>query len=257
MLTKARDIEGFKLNSLDGEFGKVKDFYFDDQYWTIRYLVAETGTWLPGREVLISPYAVTGVNWVEKSVGVRLTKEKIKGSPSPDSDRPISRQFEGSYYAYYSWPGYWGGPYNWGASPYISYAGNGAVSGGGADEEKFDHHLRSARVVTGYRVKASDGAIGHIEDFIVDDKTWAIRYLVIDTRNWLSGRRVLVSPRWIETISWADASVSFNVPRETIGRAPEYNSDSSLTRDYEADLHGYYDRRGYWVEEPVDGLVVI
>ena len=256
MLDREKEIEGYKLSSLDGEIGKVKEFYFDDKFWTIRYLVADTGNWLTGRQVLISPYAVTGVNRVEQTIPVNLTKDKIKNSPSPDTDKPISRQFENYYYGYYAYPGYWGGPYSWGGSPYVSHAGDNSRDWM-QDGKPFDHHLRSTRVVTGYHVQASDGAIGHVEDFLIDDKTWAIRYLIVDTKNWLPGKRVLISPKWIQTISWSDSSVYFNVPRETIKQAPEYLSESSLSRDYETRLHSHYNRQGYWVDEPVESLLLV
>ena len=117
--------------------------------------------------------------------------------------------------------------------------------------------LRSIKNLYGKKLGASDGEIGHVEDFIIDDKTWAIRYLIVDTKNWLAGKRVLISPKWIQTISWADSSVYFNVPRETIENAPEYIRDSMVTRDYETQLHGHYNRQGYWVDEPAESLLLV
>jgi hypothetical protein len=256
MFYRAKEIEGYKLSSLDGEFGKVKEFYFDDKFWTIRYLIADTGNWLPGRQVLISPYAVTGVNRIQETVDVNLTKDKIENSPSPETDKPLSRQFENYYYGYYAWPDYWGGPYSWGDYPYISHDGDNSRDWT-ENGQKFDHHLRSTRVVTGSHVEASDGAIGHVEEFIIDDKTWAIRYLIVDTQNWLPGKRVLVSPQWIQTIDWAASEVFFNVPRATIKAAPEYLRGSFPTRDYETAIHSHYKRQGYWANEPISPLVAV
>jgi len=205
--------------------------------------------------VLISPYALTGVNRVERSIAVSLTKDQIKGSPPLDSHKPISRQYETAYYGYYRWPGYWGGPFSWGPYPYI--ASNRTQPRDWAHGGKeYDHHLRSSRQVTGYHIHASDGEIGHVEDFIIDDKTWAIRYLIVDTKNWLPGKRVLISPQWIQNVSWAESSIFVNVPRDTVRQAPEYIFDSSLTRDYETVLHRHYLRRGYWADEPVADLLV-
>ena len=119
MLNKAKTLKGYKLHSLDGEIGKVKEFYFDDHHWTIRYLIADTGNWLTGRQVLISPYALAAVNKEEQYIAINLTKKQIEDSPSLDSDKPVSRQFEESYYGYYGWPLYWGGSYMWGSYPYI------------------------------------------------------------------------------------------------------------------------------------------
>jgi len=256
MLDRAKQIEGYKLSSLDGEIGKVKEFYFDDKFWTIRYLVADTGNWLTGRQVLISPYALTDVNRLEQIIAVNLTKDKIKNSPLPDSDKPVSRQFENFYYGYYGWPGYWGGPYSWGAHPSIVHNDERSrelAQGGKA----FDLHLRSTRTVTSYHIEASDGEIGHVEDFIIDDNTWVIRYLIVDTRNWLPGKRVLISPQWIQNVSWHESTISVNVPRDAIRQAPEYISDSSLTRDQETELYRHYKREGYWADEPVVPLLAV
>ena len=114
MLNKAKTLKGYKLNSLDGEIGKVKEFYFDDQHWTVRYLVAETGTWLAERQVLISPYALGPVDRAEQDVVVDLTKKQIEDSPFLDSDKPVSLQFQESFHGYYDIPMYWAGPNSWG-----------------------------------------------------------------------------------------------------------------------------------------------
>jgi len=119
MLSKTKTLEGYKLDSLDGEIGKVKEFYFDDRHWTIRYLVAETGTWLADRQVLISPYALIAVNKEAHNIAVELSKKQIEESPCLDSDKPVSHQFEQAYYRHYDYPTYWGGPYSWGTSPYF------------------------------------------------------------------------------------------------------------------------------------------
>ena len=250
MLSKVKSLKNYELQSLDGEIGKVNEFYFDDHYWTIRYLIANTGNWLTGRQVLISPNSLIAVNKVEQYVSINLTKKQIEDSPSLDSDKPVSRQFEEAYNGFYGWPMYWGGPYMWGAYPYIV-----------RDPEKWkeytqvekawDPHLRSTHEVSGYNIQAADGEIGHVEDFIIDDETWAIRYLIIDTRNWWPGKKVLVSPQWIERVSWREQKVFVNLPRETIKQSPEYTEESLLTRDYEIGLHRHYNRQGYWIDEPV------
>jgi len=250
MLRKAKTLKGYTLDSLDGEIGKVKEFYFDDQHWTVRYLVADTGNWLTGRQVLISPYALVAVIKEEKHIAVDLTKKQIEDSPSLDSDKPVSRQFEEAYYGYYDWPMYWDGPYTWGFYPYIlrDLEQRRERSPG---EKAWDPHLRSSRDVSGHHIQATDGEIGHVEDFIIDDETWTIRYLIIDTQNWWPGKKVLVSPQWIERVSWSEAKVFVTLSRETIKRSPEYTDWSLLTRDFEIDLHRHYNRPGYWDAEPI------
>ncbi len=245
MLIKIKTLQGFELNSQNGEIGKVEQFYFDDQHWAIRYLVADTGNWLRDRKVLISPYALVTVNKEDKNIILNLTKKQIEDSPLLENDRPVSQQFEEAYHGYYGWPIYWYGSSMWGAYPSIE-----------RDREKWkktvqskkarDMNLRSSNAVSGYIIQASDGEIGHVDDFIIDDEAWAIRYLIIDTVNWWSGKKVLISPRWIEHVSWEKSEVFVNISRETIKQAPEYKDGSLLTRNYEAELHQHYNHQGYW-----------
>jgi hypothetical protein len=245
MLYKAKALSGYKLRGLDGEIGKVREFYFDDHHWTVRYLVADTGDWLSDRLVLISPHSMTEVNKEGKYIAIDLTKSQIEGSPSWNSDKPVSRQLEQDYYGYYGWPTYWSDSLMWGTYSYIpreSEKPSKLNSGGKA----WDPRLRSSFAVRGYSIQAKDGEIGHVDDFVIDDETWAIRYLIVDTRNWWPGKKVLVSPQWIERVSWEDSKVFVNLLRETIKQSPEYSEESLLTRDYEAKLHGHYGRQGYW-----------
>ena len=245
MLIKVKTLKGYKLNGLDGEIGKVKEFYFDDQYWAVRYLVADTGNWFMGKQVLISPYALIAVNKEAELIDIDLTKKQIEDSPSFDSDKPVSRQFEESYYGYYGWPAYWGGPNMWGSYPYIvRYRDKWKKSTHG--EKTWDPHLRSTDAVSGHNIQAKDGEIGHVEDFIIDDETWAIRYIIIDTSNWWQGKKVLVSPLWIDRVSWNEYKVFVSLSRESIKQSPEYSEESLLTRDYETRLHWHYNRQGYW-----------
>jgi sporulation protein YlmC with PRC-barrel domain len=248
MLFKSKTLSGHTMHSRDGVIGKVKEFYFDDQLWAIRYLVADTGSWLTGRQVLISPYALGTVNGGKQEIAIDLTKKQIEDSPSVETDKPVSRQFEESYYAYYGWPTYWSGSYMWGPTPYIvpRHEKAKATNPGG---KEWNGHLRSTSTVSGYKIHASDGEIGHVEDFLIDDETWAIRYLVVDTRNWWPGKKVLVSPKWIEGVSWDLSKVTVGLSKDAIKKSPEYSEEVLLTRDYETRLHGHYNRQGYWIGE--------
>ena len=249
MLDRAETLQGYKLESLDGEIGGINEFYFDDQHWAVRYLVAETGNWLVGRQVLISPYALMlAVMNEEHHIAIDLTRKQIEESPSLDTDKPVSRQFEEAYYEYFGWPEYWGGPNMWGAYPNIvrdREKWRNAVRG----EKAWDPHLRSSRELTGYDIQATDGEIGHVEDFVIDDETWAIRYLIVDTENFWPGKKVLISPRWIERASWEEKKVFINLSREAIEHSPEYSEESLITREYEMGLHKHYNRQGYWVND--------
>jgi hypothetical protein len=250
MLYKTKTLQGYQLNSRDGEIGKVSEFYFDDRYWTIRYLVANTGIWLTGRQVLISPYALGAVDHAAKNITVDLTKKQIVDSPPLESNKPVSRQFEASYHGHYGWPTYWGGSYSWGDYPFPQRDRTKWVQPA-RGEEPWDPALRSTHDVTGHHLQATDGEIGHVVDFVVDPENWAIRYLIAGTRNWWPGKEVLISPRWIDRVSWSEAKVFVSLSREEIKHSPGYRDDSVLDRDYETILHAHYDRPGYWVDELV------
>ncbi len=236
MLDKAKTLTGYKLQSLDGELGTAKDFYFDDRDWTIRYLVADTGEWLVSRQVLISPLSFAGVDREQESLTIKLTKAEIEHSPSLNRDKPVSRQFEQEYAVFFGFPMYWGFP-----KDATAHARSGEPA-----KKHDDPDLRSTNAVSGHHVEASDGEIGHVDDFIIDDETWAIRYLIVDTKDWLPGKKVLISPKWIERVSWSEKQVVVALTREAIQQAPEYTDSPPLTRDQEIALHRHYNRPGYW-----------
>jgi uncharacterized protein YrrD len=247
MLKKIKKLKGYELQATDGDIGKVKEFYFDDKHWTIRYLVADTGGWLSNKKVLISPYALGIVDEVESTILTSLSKKQIENSPSIEADRPVSRQYEQSYHDYYGWPTYWTGPYTWGPSPYMQGLERWKESN--LPKNSWDPHLRSTAAVAGYHVHALDGNIGHIDDFIVDDENWAIRYLVIDTNSWMPGRKVLVSPQWIQDVSWSDSKIEINLSKKSIKGSPEYNDEALILRSDEEEFYRYYGRETYWPRE--------
>jgi len=251
MLIKAKTLTGYKLDALDGEIGHVEEVYFDDKHWTVRYLVVETHKWFSNRQVLISPYALGAVSREERQIAVDLTKQQIEDSPSLDSDKPVSLQFERSYFGYYGYPMYWGGPYVWGTYPEYPYIVRDREKWrtASSDQKSWDHNLRSSHHVSGYRIQATDGEIGHVDDFIIDDVTWGIRYLVVDTLNWWPGKKVLISPKWIDRVSWGESKVFVGLLRDTIKKSPEYTAESLPTRDYEVGLYEHYNRNGYWMDE--------
>lgn len=251
MLRQANEFKSFKLRARDGDIGHAREFYFDDHYWTVRYLVAETGDWLSGRQVLISPFALNPADAAEQVLPVDLTKAQIEGAPSLATDQPVSRQHEMEYHSHFDWPMYWNGPYMWGPDDYPSRQPDGHLPHHALKPCKTvgNPHLRSTQAVTGYHIEALDGAIGHVEDFIIDEQTWSLRYLVVDTRNWWPGKHVLISPQWIERVSWEESKVFINLSRDIIKRSPAYTPES-LNREYETELYRHYDRYEYWADEP-------
>lgn len=258
MLRNAKKLEGCHLRARDGEIGSVEDFFFDDRRWTVRYLVAETGSWLNSRKVLISPAALGAPLWDQRLLPVNLTREQVRDGPPIDTTQPVSREHEGQLTHYYNWPAYWGamGFESGFAMPMVpldvaAAQGEAAkwparrVSPGAAGAPQDDSHLRSLRAVSRYQIEAADGGLGHVEDFLVDDRTWEIFYLVVDTRNWWPGKQVLLAPRWIEEVGWEDAKVSVGLPREAIKNSPAYDPAQPLTPDYAERLHDHYGRPRY------------
>ncbi len=257
MLQSVNKLKGHGISAKDGEIGSVAQFFFDDDTWTVRYLVVDTGNWLPGRHVLVSPLALSGAYRAAEMINVSLTKEQIQNSPDIDTDKPVSRQHETDYFNYYGYSPYWYGGGLWGAGAYplgttvratrIGYADrvDGAAGTGAATEavrakEQGDPNLRSTNEVIGYYIEATDGDIGHVEDFIIDDESWAIRYMVVDTKNWWPGKKVLVDAQRIERVSWGESKLFVHLTREKIKQAPEYDPSLIGMHEYEQKLYDHY-----------------
>ena len=244
MIRSVQQTRGVAIEATDGPIGDIHDIYFDDQEWKVRYYVVDTGKWLPGRKVLIPPHAIRQASPDDVGLPVDLTREQVRNSPDVDTDRSISRRAELALYSYYGWAPYW--------FP-LQPAGLGVAEGTAAERERDatagryggDPNLRSAREVIGYHVSATDGEIGHIDDFLVDDQTAKIRYAVVDTRNWLPGRSVLVSPQWITEVKWSESKVFVSITREAVRNSPEYDPAIQLDTAYESRLFGHY---GYPIE---------
>ncbi|HUX25995.1 MAG TPA: PRC-barrel domain-containing protein [Burkholderiales bacterium] len=241
MLRSTKDLEDYAIRATDGIVGHVKDFYFDDKAWVIRYLVVDTGAWLSHRKVLISPIAIGHPDWPEKVLPVSITKEQVKNSPDIDTDKPVSRQQEMHYLGYYGYPFYWFGPGPWGdeAFPSMLIAGYAdpeatrrAVQAEAEDayaraeaepHQDGDPHLRSCNAVRGYHIEANDGDIGHVQGLLVDEQTWAIRHIIVNTGSWWSGHQVLIAPQSIAAVSWSHAAVSVDLTRQAVKDAPPYD----------------------------------
>jgi uncharacterized protein YrrD len=242
-----RRLFGYQLTATDGLLGKADDFYFDDYTWTIRYMVADTGTWLPGRQVLISPQSVGEADWAAGILPVSLTMKQVEESPSIGADLPVSRQQEVELAEYFRWAPYWGAP----VGPGVPVPVPRRKPDEDSEETPGDPHLRSVHEVIGYHIQAVDQKIGHVEDFIVDTDAWAIRYMVVDTRNWLPGRKVLVSPGWVESVNWEEKRVHASLTGDAIRNSPEFDPGEPVNRKYESHLYDYYGRPKYWEKNEV------
>jgi sporulation protein YlmC with PRC-barrel domain len=246
MWQHARDLIGYGVSAADGALGSVEDLYLDDERWTVRYLVVNTGNWLTGRLVLVSPIAVGRIDRGSATVAVGLTREQVERSPSPDAHRPVSRQYEAEYAAYYGYPAYWSGPELWGLSGLPQVVGLTTVERQAAETAVTppaeDAHLRSALELKGYTLEAVDGDIGHLQDLVIDVDTWAVRLIIVDTSTWWLGRRVLIPPDWIRDIRWADRRAQVDVAREAVRSSPEWDKRQSIDEQYEQKLSAHYGR---------------
>lgn len=267
MLKTFDEITGYTLGASDGEVGQVHDLFFDDEDWVVRYLVVQTGSWLNSRKVLISPYSLGEADGAHQTLQVHLNQEQVRNSPEVDTDMPVSRQHEMAYADYYRYPYYWEGSGYWGDGLYFPTLMAPDFPGGGpmgrvqatvppdylrAEASRHasdDPHLRSCRAVVGYGVHATDGAVGTITNMLVDEATWAIRYVVIETGHWWKGHKVLVPPQWITSVSWLEQQVHIHLGQETIRNSPPYDSDAALSREQETALYQHYGRPNYWERE--------
>jgi PRC-barrel domain len=259
MLRSLESLKGSAVAARDGLLGSVDEVYFDDEAWGVRYLVVDTGSWLKGHRVLISPYSVKHTDPGACTVSVDLTREQVKDSPGIDTRQPVSRQHEVEYLRYYGYPTYWGGRDSWGMGGFPVLGP--MQMGPGIETEGFepimlekdapppDVHLRSTDAVTGYGIEARDGNIGHVSGFIFDDEAWVIRYLTVDTHNWLpGGKTVLLATQWVEAVDWFGSSISTGLTREAIRNCPPYDDLMPLSRTYEMALHTYHSKDGYWTK---------
>jgi hypothetical protein len=254
MLKTLLEMRGYRLRAIDKDLGSVEDFYFDDRLWKIRYLVADTGNWLPGRNVLIGQEALGRSSWEDKVFPVALTSAEIEDSPGIETDLPFSLQKEKELRLFFKWREYWNDEI------FIQPAGFRPLSApDGESGDPFLHsalkssarldgnpHLRSAIEIQGYYIRAQDGEIGHVDDFIVEDTTWGLRYLIVDTHNWLPGKKVLISHKWVNFIDWSKQTVEVDMTRETIEGSPEYDPNKPVNREYEVRMYDFYGKPHDW-----------
>ena len=225
----------YSLQASDGEIGQLKQVYFDDQRWTVRYFIVHTGNWLLGQDVLIVPSVITAVDDENKYIKVNLTQEQIKNCPEVTEKLTVSRHYEQEYYRYYGWKPYWVDDPIFGPATSISPP----VKEKNLKDPEHPH-LHSSSEVKSYRIHTHDGDIGQVKDFILEEPDWTIRYLEIDTNNWLPGKHVLIAPSWIQQIDWAKQMVIVDLARDMIEKAPPYDPSYVISQEYQLSLYKHY-----------------
>ncbi|MFO7913855.1 MAG: hypothetical protein R6V15_17005 [Desulfotignum sp.] len=250
MLRSANEIIGYKLHVEEEKFGTCEDLLFDDRWWTVRHIVANTGNWLVGKLVLVSPLMIATPDWNTRSLFLSVSKEAVENCPDLSEDEPVSREHEKKFFRHYGYPYYWAGAGLWGPSTYPA-AVEPVTTGPATDPEEEteqteageENHLRSFKEVKGYFIKASDGDIGHVQDFILDDETWALRYVVVDTRNWLpGGKKVMLSLNWAKSVNWEDSTFEMDLTTKAIENGPEFDPTMPVNLETETRLYDYYGR---------------
>jgi sporulation protein YlmC with PRC-barrel domain len=243
MLRRLKDFERWTAISRDGqELGTIGDFYCDEEHWTVRYVVVKTGNWLTGRSVLLSPMSIRGIHWESSRVDFNIVQDEIAAAPDADLAQPISRQWEADYSAYYGIPPYWMGPAVWGKWSRPDEARSEPVEFSQEPVLIEGHNLQSIRDLSGYHIHAADGEIGHVDDFFVDDVSWTVRYLIIDTSNWIGGRSVLVAPEWAESVDWTRGEIRVGITREEVMNSPQYDPAADIEGRYREELAEIYRR---------------
>lgn len=236
-----RSLQDYAIKATDGELGRVDELYLDDASWTVRYFIVDTGTWLTGRTVLIAPGFIENLNEGNRYLVVNLTRKQVKTAPSIDSDRPVSRQYETSYYSHFGVRPYWEDNVFSSLNLMPAPVPRPPVwEGESPSSRENDPRLRSSAELTGYGIQARNGEIGHVQDFIVDDSEWRVPYLEVDTRSWWPGRKVLVATAWIRRIDWGDRRIRIDLDRSKIRTAPEYPRSGVIGPEYELKLFKHY-----------------
>ncbi len=249
MLFAESALNGYAIEAIDGRLGNVRDMLFDDRTWKMRWLVVDTGDWLSGRKVLIHPSAILNADHERQALVINLAKVQVEQSPELNSDQPVSHQMETRIFDHYQWDPYWGsGSFTMGAmaAPLSAppYFGVSLADGEGwrtaSLRDDGDPHLRSVAAVSRYHVRATDGEIGHVENFLIDDKDWDIHYIIVATTNWWPGRHVLLSPYCVREIVWSERQLRVDVTRDRVKASPPWDPIAMIGQVYQKQLHRHY-----------------
>ena len=250
MLKFSSALRGYAIETSDGEVGTIADFLVDDRTWRTRWLVVDTGTWLTGRMVLLHPASIVHADHERRALSVGLTRAQVEGSPELSEHEPVSMQMERHLYDYYGWEPM-ATEYSFGANPIASkysappFFAVAPAAEVAVAEDDCDPHLRSLEAINAYHVVGAEGALGKVENLMMDEADWRVPYLVVDTGHWWSGKHVLVSRHAVKEISWADREISVDITRAQVKASPPWSAIGDVDKDYEKDLHDHYDWPGH------------
>ncbi len=218
MIQSVTNLYGASLAATDGSIGSIEDFYFDDQSFAVRYLVADTGSWLSGRLILLSPFAFGSFDQQRKELPVQLTRYQIEDSPPITRHQPITRQHEIDHFGHYGWPSYWEGSSLWGPSSYpvVIQAAPWGLTNQEKHHHREDRFLQSAKDIMGYEIHTTDGVIGTLADILIDDTQWLIKDFIIETGHWYSGKRIRLLPEHIQRIRSQDSVIVVNLTKKDL-----------------------------------------
>lgn len=241
LLRHTQDLSPWTLCGMDGEVGFIYDLYFDDQSWAARYFTVNTGGWLSGRIVLIAPVAVIGIDAAHTSMRVNLQREQIAQAPAIDIAQPISRQYEIDHYQYYGWKPYWHtDPTGLAGPAYNPDSSVMTLDKPLLPEPSEPPHLSKTDEMIGYQIHTRDGEVGQVQDLLVDEEDWVVRYAEVDTQKWSSGKIVLAQTRQVEQIDYPSRTLTMSLSRQAIQSAPAYDPTEPITPGYEMDLFQHY-----------------
>ena len=213
MLLDTGSLIGRGLLASDGTIGTISDFLFEEATWSVRYVLVDTGKWLAGRQVLLSPRAFVHEPFGQPGTArARLSRSQIEESPALATGEPLTRGFERAYFRHFGWPSYWMGP---------------SLGAALAPVDTSEVRLLSVKELTGGLAQASDTRIGKVKNFSLSSLSWMVREIVVDAGHWYSERLVLIQPGLVERVGMAESVLYIGRSRLEVLSAPSLSETRS------------------------------
>jgi sporulation protein YlmC with PRC-barrel domain len=244
MLRSCKSLEGYSLNASDGEIGHLKTIHFNDEDWSVKYLVVDIGSFWNEKKVLVLPNASYQFSWIEQNISVKLTRNQIKEALPYSSDLPVSDQHElinklnfKSLYLIEPWSGSF--LPLWFPDLKAGQALQNIV------QEIGDKDLRCAKTITGYQVVLKDKEFGKVEDFILDCNEWIIRDIVIDANHILHSNKKIIPVSKIKVFDTDNQKIELELSSHELLDYTDYNEHQAVNREYVIKFYDYYGRLKY------------